>query len=191
MTSRLLLPILLFAAALAPAQTQWSLVASTLTYHVSHPMHIVEGVSTQSRGKGVCAEGKCDFLIAAPVKSFTSGDSNRDLHMIQTVRGAQFPIVSVRTTVTAPTPDSGTIYADLEVEFAGQTVHYQRVPFSKTANGTDVRITGTVPATCSDFKIERPSFLAVAIKNEIPVTIDMTWRSQSALPGPPQQPVKR
>src|SRR5215472_7072762 len=174
MTSRLLLPILLFAAALAPAQTQWSLVASTLTYHVSHPMHIVEGVSTQSRGKGVCAEGKCDFLIAAPVKSFTSGDSNRDLHMIQTVRGAQFPIV-----------------ADLEVEFAGQTVHYQRVPFSKTANGTDVRITGTVPATCSDFKIERPSFLAVAIKNEIPVTIDMTWRSQSALPGPPQQPVKR
>ncbi len=35
---------------------------------------------------------------------------------------------------------------------------------------------GTIPSTCTDFKIDPPSFLTVAIKNEIPVHVEMTWR---------------
>jgi len=69
------------------------------------------------------------------------------------------------------------IHADLEVQFAGQTAHYSRVPFQRVAQGDKVRITGTIPLTCSDFNIDRPSFLTVPIKNEIPVHVDMTWRS--------------
>ncbi len=79
------------------ADTQWILEQSTLTYHVSHPLHQTEGVSHAAKGKGVCHAGQCDFLIAVPVKSFDSGDSNRDLHMLQATRGAQFPLVVVRT----------------------------------------------------------------------------------------------
>jgi hypothetical protein len=51
----------------------------------------------RAKGKGVCHAGQCDFLIATPVKSVDSGDSNRDLHMIKATRGAQFPMVVVRT----------------------------------------------------------------------------------------------
>jgi hypothetical protein len=168
---------LVFAPIAAPAQTQqWMLVSSTLTYHMSHPMHNVDGTSTFARGKGTCGDGKCDFLIAAPVASFKSGDSNRDLHMVQTVKGAEFPMVVVRTTIPDSATDSGTIYADLEVQFAGQTAHFQHVPFQKSLKGDEVHISGTVPSTCSDFKIDRPSFLTVPIKNEIPVTVDMTWK---------------
>ena len=64
---------------------------------MSHPLHQTEGVSHAARGKGVCHAGQCDFLIAVPVKSFDSGDSNRDLHMLQVTRGAEFPMVTVRT----------------------------------------------------------------------------------------------
>ena len=63
---------------------------------MSHPIHEVDGISHAARGKGVCHDGQCDFLIAVPVKSFDSGDSNRDLHMLQTTRGAEFPVVTVR-----------------------------------------------------------------------------------------------
>src|ERR1700691_4697213 len=113
----------LFVAFPARAQTdsQWLLSQSTLTYHVSHPLHQVDGVSHAARGKGVCHAGQCDFLIAAPVKSFDSGDSNRDLHMIEDVRGAQFPMVVVRTHIPEAATTSPTIYADFEVQFAGQT----------------------------------------------------------------------
>jgi hypothetical protein len=64
------------------------------------------------------------------------------------------------------------------VQFAGQTAHYAHVPLHGTSHGTDVEITGTVPATCSDFKIDRPSFLTVPIRNEIPVTVDATWKPE-------------
>jgi hypothetical protein len=157
------------------ADGQWVLEQSTLTYHMTHVIHQVDAVSHSAKGKGTCHGGMCDFLIAAPVNSFDSGDSNRDLHMLQVTRGAQFPMVMVRTRIAAGTPVTGTIFADLEVQFAGQTMKYNHVPFEKSTNGNTVRIVGTVPATCSDFKIEPPSFLTVPIKNEIPVKVDMTW----------------
>src|SRR5579863_9251057 len=108
---------------------QWTLEQSTLTYHASHPLHQSEGVSHAARGKGVCQAGECDFLIAVPVKSFESGDSNRDLHMLQVVRGGQFPIVTVRTRLPEDAFSSATVHADLEIQFAGQTAQYKQVEF--------------------------------------------------------------
>ena len=175
---RALLVALAFSATPVFSQSDavWVLEQSALSYHMSHPMHQVDGTSHAAKGKGVCHAGQCDFLIAAPVKSFDSGDTNRDLHMLEATRGAQFPLVSVRTRFPEADTLASTIYADLEIEFGGQTAHYTHVPFQRSAQGNEVHITGVVPATCSDFKIERPSFLTVPIKNEIPVHVDMTWR---------------
>ena len=156
---------------------QWTLESSTLSYRVSHLMHQVDGVSHAAKGKGACHASQCDFLIAAPVKSFDSGDSNRDLHMLQVARGGQFPLVQVRTRLPDAPQSAGTIFADLEVQFAGQTVSYKHVPFDVKPIGNEIHITGTVPATCSDFKIDPPSFFTVPIKNEIPVKVEMTWKS--------------
>jgi hypothetical protein len=181
MNKRLLIVILLLLPlkpALAQADRQWILDQSTLTYHVSHPLHQTEGVSHDARGKGVCQAGQCDFLIAVPVKSFDSGDSNRDLHMLQVTRGAKLPIVSVRTRLPEAASASGTIHADLEIEFAGQTAQYKQIPFELATQGNQIRVTGTIPAKLSDFKIDPPSLLAVPVKNEIPVRVDLTWRPQ-------------
>ena len=169
---------LLAVPTLAQTDSQWALGESTLTYHVSHPLHQVEGVSHAARGKGVCHAGQCDLLIAVPVLSFDSKDSNRDLHMLQVVRGGQFPMVTVRTRLPEEASSSATIHADLEVQFAGQTAFYKQVPFQQTTQGNENRISGTVPATLSDFKIDPPSLLTLPVKNEIPVRVEMTWQRQ-------------
>jgi hypothetical protein len=174
-----LLAILLLAP-LAVAQTSqtdqsWMLDQSTLTYHMSHPIHEVDGVSHAARGKGVCHAGECDFLVAVPVKSFDSGDSNRDLHMIQTTRGAEFPIVTVRFRLAQASLTASSLDCDLEVQFAGNTAHYSHVAFHQTVEGPNHHIIGTIPSTLTDFKIPPPTFLTVPIKNEIPVRVDMTW----------------
>ncbi len=168
---------LLPLSAFAQPDSQWIADQATLSYHMSHPMHEVDGISQAARGKGLCHAGQCDFLIAVPVKSFDSGDTNRDLHMIEATLGAQFPMIVVRAHF--PQTEIGTqwIHADLEVQFAGQTAHYSHVPFERAQQGSAVRITGTIPLTCSDFKIDRPSFLTVPIKNDIPVHVDMTWHA--------------
>ncbi len=181
MNKRMLTAVLLLLplkAALAQADRQWVLEQSTLTYHVSHPLHQTDGVSHAARGKGVCHAGQCDLLIAVPVKSFDSGDSNRDLHMLQATRGAQFPMVTVRTRLPEAVSASATIHADLEIQFAGQTAQYKQVAFQLATQGNQILISGTIPATLSDFKIDPPSLLAVPVKNEIPVRVDMTWRPQ-------------
>jgi hypothetical protein len=179
MNAKFLIGFLLFAApAFAQADQQWILQQNTLTYHVSHPLHQSEGVSHEARGKGVCHQGQCDFLIAVPVKSFNSGDSNRDLHMLQVVRGAEFPLVTVRTRLPEDAASSATVLADLEIQFAGQTAQYKQVPLQLAKEGDNFRITGTVPATLSDFKIDPPSLLTLPVKNEIPVRFEMTWRAE-------------
>lgn len=170
--------LLFLAAPFLRADTAWILQSSTLSYHVSHPLHQVDGVSHAAKGKGVCQGGQCNFLIAAPVKSFDSGDSNRDLHMLQVTRGAQFPMIIVRTQFPESTITSGTIHADLEVQFAGQTAHYEGVAFQLASQGGDMKLSGTIPATLTDFKIQPPSLLAMPIKNDIPVRVEMTWHRQ-------------
>ncbi len=162
----------------ARADGQWLLKQSTITYHISHPLHQVAGVSHEARGKGVCQQGECNFLAAAPVKSFASGDTNRDLHMVQSARGAEFPIVSVRTQLPESTLDSQEIRADLQVQFAGQTATFRQVPFHLASQGGEIRLTGTIPATLSDFKIPPPQLLFVPVKNEMPIDVDMTWHKQ-------------
>ena len=179
MNAKALIAFLFFAVpTFAQTDQQWILEQSTLTYHVSHPLHTSEGVSHAAKGKGVCHEGQCDFLIAVPVKSFDSGDSNRDLHMLQAVRGAEFPLVTVRTRLPENTSLSATIQADLEIQFAGQTAEFKQVPLQLSKDGDNIRITGTIPATLSDFKISPPSLLAIPVKNELPVRVEMTWHEE-------------
>jgi hypothetical protein len=178
MNKKILIVFLLVTLPAFAADSQWVLKQSTLTYHVSHPLHESEGVSHAARGKGVCHDGQCDFLIAVAVKSFDSGDSNRDLHMVQVTRGAEFPIVTVRTRLPESAASSATISADLEIQFAGQTAQYKKVPFKVETQGTETHITGTIPATLTDFKIDPPSLLTMPVKNEIPVRVDMIWRPQ-------------
>ncbi len=176
MNKKFLIVFLLLALpSIVRAQSQWVLEKSTLTYHVSHPLHESEGTSHAARGKGVCQAGQCDFLIAVPVKSFDSGDSNRDLHMLQVTRGAQFPMVTVQVHLPETALTSATIHCDLEIHFAGQTATYKQVPFQAVTHGNDTEITGTIPTTVSDFKIDPPKLLMVPIKNDIPVRVDMTW----------------
>ncbi len=178
MNRKILIAFLFAAIPAFGADSQWVLQESTLTYHVSHPLHQSEGVSHAAKGKGVCHAGQCDFLIAVPVKSFDSGDSNRDLHMIQVTRGAQFPLVTVRTRLPESSATSVTVNADLEIQFAGQTAQYKQVPFQLVTQENETRISGTIPATLTDFKIEPPTLLAMPVKNEIPVRVEMTWHPQ-------------
>lgn len=168
--------LVLALPALAARQTGWVLEKSTLIYHVVHPLHHVEGVSHAAHGKALCSDGECSFLIAVPVKSFASGDTNRDLHMLQITRGAEFPMVVVRTEVPEAALKSSTIHANLEIQFAGHMAHFKQVPFHLTTHGNQLRVKGTIPTTLTDFKIPAPELLFVPIKNQIPVSVNMIWR---------------
>jgi hypothetical protein len=158
--------------------SQWVLEQSTLTYHISHPLHDADGISHAARGEGICRAGECNFLIAVLVNSFNSGNSNRDLHMLQITRGAQFPLVSVRLQLPEAALASPTIRANLQVQFAGQTAEYKQVLLKRVAKGNSIDVSGTIPLKLSDFKIRRPELLAIPISNDAPVRLETVWRRE-------------
>lgn len=184
MNKKLWLVLMLFAlpqfalSQLARADSRWALAQSTLTYHISHPLHEADGVSHAARGEGICHAGECNFLVAVPVKTFDSGNSNRDLHMIETVRGGLFPMVAVRFRLPESELASAAIRADLEIQFAGKTVDYRQVAFERKAKGNEIEITGTIPLKLSDFSIKPPSLLDMPIKNDVPVRVDTFWQNK-------------
>ena len=85
-------------------------------------------------------------------------------------------MITVRTRLPESNAASHVLHADLEVEFAGQTVAYKQVALEQSTQDGATRITGTIPATLAEFKIDPPTLLALPVKNEIPVRVDVTWR---------------
>jgi len=176
LTLLLLLPALGFAGT---PKMKWKLEKSELTYTVTHPFHVVHGVSTSARGEGLCySDGLCKFLVAVPVKSFDSGDKNRDLHMQEVTRAGLDPLIKVNVEIAkikdgkAPQALTG----DVVIEFAGKKASYPQVKLDvvEWKNG-EAHITGTVILGLKDFDITPPALLTLPIKNEVPVKLDMWW----------------
>ena len=85
---------------------QW--VAGSIHAHLSHVASHARGRRSQPRRErqGHLPRRLVRLLIAVPVKSFDSGDTNRDLHMIEATRGAQFPMIKSAPAFRRPKPPS-------------------------------------------------------------------------------------
>ena len=172
----LLLPALGFSGAPKP---QWMLEKSTITYTVTHPLHVVDGKSSSALGKGVCYAQHCEFLVAVRVDSFNSGDENRDLHMLEVTRAGVNPMIQVKAKTpeisSAKKPKS--VMADLEVTFAGKTVEYPKVRLDVVEwKSEEAHITGSFSLSLKAFDIKAPSLLTMPVKDEVPIKLDMVWK---------------
>jgi hypothetical protein len=65
--------------------------------------------------------------------------------------------------------------ADTWIGFSTREWSKENVSWQLT-QGDEVRITGSIPAKVSDFKIDPPSLFTVAIKNDMPVRVEMTGK---------------
>lgn len=156
----------------------WVLKEGVLTYRVSHPLHKVKGESREVRGKGVCGAEGCSFLVAAPVRSFLSGDGNRDAHMWQVTKAGLHPLVQVRVSNLRPGEGRApkTLLADAEAAFAGKTVKYPDLPLEASGwEDGEVRLKGVLPLSLKAFGIEAPSLLTFAVEDRVPVELELIW----------------
>jgi hypothetical protein len=164
----------------AGSKTNWKLETSELTYTVTHPLHVVHGTSLSARGEGIgYSDGIYKFLVAVPVKSFDSGDNNRDLHMQEVTHAGLYPLIKVNVEISKMTDKKAPqkLTADVDIEFAGQKARYPQLELDVVEwKDGQVHITGTVPLTLKDFQIQPPALLTVPIHNEVPVKLDMVWK---------------
>jgi len=171
-----LLPVLVFGG---DAKAKWKLVKSEITYTVTHPLHVVHGKTLLARGEGICySDGICKFLVAVSVKTFDSGDNNRDLHMQEVTQAGLNPLIQVKVEIAKIIDKKAPqkLVADVDIKFAGKKAQYPKVELDVMEwKGDQVHITGTVPLVLKDFDITPPALLTLPIHNEVPVKLDMWW----------------
>lgn len=154
----------------------WQLKEATTTYEVSHPLKTARGTSRAAKGRVRCDKGSCEALLAVEVKSFDSGDSNRDLHMLETVKGALHPILTVRSRFAPRLAADGQLTVDLEIELAGQKSTVRAVSLqTELLTNKSLKVTGSFVMQLSAFGIERPSLLGMSVKDAVPITFVSTW----------------
>jgi hypothetical protein len=156
---------------------KWELTRSELTYKVTHPLHKVVGKSTAAKGKGACGEKGCEFLVAVPVKTFDSGDGNRDSHMWQTVKAGLHPMVEVvLAKVRAKGNEPKEVLVDAEVTFAGKKAAFKDLELEVVEwKKEGVRLKGILNLSLKSFDIKAPSLLTVPVEDQVPVEMDLTW----------------
>ncbi len=140
---------------------------SYVTYAMSHPLHEWEGTS-----KNVLSvlllnpENKqiVKVAVSIPVSTFDSQNANRDSHMIEVLEGLKFPAVTFTSTSVKNDGNKLTVIGDMI--FHGVT---KSITFDATTKTTDqtIEVNGTFIVKMSDFKIENPSLMGMATKDEI------------------------
>jgi hypothetical protein len=153
----------------------YELKKSNVKYLVTYLIKKAEAESLESKGKGECKDTGCEFLIAAPVKSFVSKDSSRDLNMLNVVKADKFPLAVVHVKAKSDI-SSGKMTADLEVDFAGVKKSYPGVVFVARPVAGGFQVSGKFDLMLLNHNIELPSLLAVKINENVPMTIIAEWK---------------
>ncbi len=168
---------LILSAAIAHAQPASDFnvdaTASSLTYHLVHKMHKVDGTSHKVDGKArLLPDGKAQVMLRAPVASFDSGNVNRDAHMKETVEAAKFPTVELKAVAEGVTPPS-TFPATVKKPFKAQLSFHGvqqmlEIPVDLVwESPTRVRAEATFAVSLDGFKVERPSLMFVKVEDAL------------------------
>ena len=150
----------------------WEISQGKSTYEVKHLVKKVSSESRELKGKMECGEKQCEFLVAAPLKSYVSSDSNRDLNMQNTTESSKYPMALARGHFSsAELSKTENWILPVEVEFHGKKMNYQ-AQITKKADG---RFTTFFILKLDQHGIERPSLFGIKIEDEVPMRFELTW----------------
>lgn len=185
LTSRLAGPlmILFFLAGTASAQTVYKVApkASTVTYHMDHPMHSWDGVSHSATGAvSLADDGKpVSVQITIPVQSFDSGNGSRDSHMAETTESYIYKNVTFKSTSITPGATSGGTQVwnvTGTLTFHGVTKPVSAVT-RVTMEGGKLHAIGDFDLTLTEFGIKLPKLMMVPVKDHLGMKFDVVAAS--------------
>lgn len=169
--------VVLVQPSLGQTETSFQLINSEIAYQVTYTLKTVTGISQDAKGKGLCSTDSCEFLVAVPVKSFNSGDRNRDIKMLEVTRALANPMVSFSLKVPAQSLQAD-FNADIDLTFAGIKRTLKGIPFKIKNAGDSTEVSAQFELLLSQFQIERPTLLTIPIDDNVPIKFSAKWTRQ-------------
>lgn len=148
---------------------------SSITYHLSHPLHEWDGISNDIDGV-VQIDDKSNVItkvaLTTRISSFDSKNSNRDSHMLEVTEALKYPSV---TFVSTAIKDNGS-----SLEVTGKITFHnvtKEVSFTAAANLKEKtkQISGNFVLLLEDFKIDRPSLMMMKTNNEMKMSFAVEY----------------
>src|SRR5690606_3597717 len=154
-----------------PTQAKSWRGVGTVEYVVRHPLHTVRGKSRKVEIRAVADGSGLKVMGRAPVRSFDSGNSNRDAHVLEVVRAEKNPLVVLRGMAKGfqlpKGPGSFTVPLETEVQLAGvATPVHLTAQIEELASG-DWKVNFAFDHRLSAHSIERPKLLLIPVDDEI------------------------
>lgn len=154
---------------------------SSITYHLVHKMHKVDGSSHKVEGKArLLPGGKAQVSVRVPSESFDSGNVNRDAHMKEAVEAAKYPFIELKALgegvsapATFPTTQTKTFKAQLTFHGIQQVFD---VPVEVTwDSATKVRASTSFAISLDAYKVERPSLMFVKVDDQLKIDAKLAF----------------
>lgn len=168
----------------APAAAQTYSVAaakSSLTFHVVHKLHRVDGASKKLEGKArLLPDGKAQIMLRVASDSFDTANVNRDAKLKEVVEATKFPQIELKASGDGITLPAGggtldkTFKAQISFHGVQKTIDLP-VKLTVGADGA-VRAQATIALSLDEFKVERPSLMFVKVDDELKIDADVTFQ---------------
>ena len=174
--------VLLVAASVPAGGLLIDPAASSVHYHLDHPMHHIDGESRQLEGKAVVKDdGTVLAMVRLPITSLRSGDANRDAHMLEVLEIGKFPFVvfkGVARLGPGGALPGGPLAMQGEVEIHGVR-RPVAVPLTvELEAGGAMRVRGGFQVSLEGHGIERPSLLFAKVDDACRVDLDLQLRRE-------------
>jgi polyisoprenoid-binding protein YceI len=144
---------------------------STISYHMSHPLHEFDAVSKEVVYRVDLDTQKQEILSVAAevdVTTFDSGNSNRDSHAMEAIDAISFPEATFTSGKIVPSGDCLTVSGNLT--FHGVTREIE-APVSVRWSDHRIEVRGGFQIRLTEFNIARPSLLMIPVADEVKFTI--------------------
>lgn len=156
-----------------PTQAKSWRGVGTVEYVVRHPLHTVRGKSRKVEIRAVADGSGLKVMGRAEVRSFDSGNSNRDAHMLEAVRADRHPLVVLRGLARGfrvpAVPATFSLPLDSEVQLAGVAAPVAISAQVEQLPDGSWKVQFAFDHRLSAHSIERPKLLLVLIDDEITV----------------------
>ena len=165
-----LLLALLFLVTTSKAQTkkiQADKKESSVTYHMTHPLHEIEATSKDIGCWADLDPAKKEIThvyVQIDVTTFDGGNSNRDSHAMEVIDAISYP--KVKFTSTSIIQNGDKLKVTGKLTFHGITKEITFDALSKWESNK-VTVSGNFVISLTEFKIERPSLLLIPVNDEL------------------------
>ena len=158
----------------------WVSTAGSIEFGVSHPFHHVVGKSTQVQAVASISAGVLEGAARVAVRSFDSGNANRDAHMLEVIEAVRHPMALVQFTVRDfALPEAG---SSIKLKVKGQvslrgakTEVPIELDISRSRDDT-LSVSFTFTDSLDAHGVERPELMFVAIDDALRISGSLTLK---------------